>query len=383
MDNVVYDKNRPFLAKMIESRRLTRETSDKETRLFVFDIEGSGFKYKPGDSIGIYPSNDKTEVAFILNKLQLDPNHKIQLPRSEKTETIQEALEHHLDIMSLSRKMLEVFYERADYGETKTKLAALLDIAWENHLRAFLSETTLKELVEAFPDLNIEPHDLTHLKRLMPRLYSIACAQNVFPNQIHIAVNIVRYQKSNGNWQKGVTSSFLTERVFLNKPMVPLFTTHSPFKLPEKPETDVILVGPGTGVAPFRAFIQERIHQKASGRNWLFFGDRQRKSDFLFEEEWLDCFQKKQLTRMDLAFSRDQEYKVYVQDRIRENGKEIWTWLKNGAAFYVCGEASRMAKDVEKTLLDIIKKHGDLSQEQAEDFFKYMKKSKQYQKDVY
>jgi len=220
------------------------------------------------------------------------------------------------------------------------------------------------------------------MRRLMPRLYSIASSPAVYAQEAHLTVAVVRYQ-TNGRDRVGVASTFLADRVQVGGTPVPVFVSHSHFGLPEDGGRDVIMVGPGTGVAPFRAFVQERAAVGARGRNWLFFGDQHRATDFLYEEEWPQFLAQGHLARLDTAFSRDQANKVYVQDRMRENAAELWSWIKGGAGFYVCGDAKRMAKDVDVALHDIVAGQGGLAPPQAAEYVKQMKKDKRYQRDVY
>jgi sulfite reductase (NADPH) flavoprotein alpha-component len=216
----------------------------------------------------------------------------------------------------------------------------------------------------------------------MPRLYSIASSARVFPNEIHLTVAVVRYHMT-GRDRVGVCSTFLADRVHVNSTPVPVFVSDSHFGPPADGSKDAIMVGPGTGIAPFRAFVQDRIASGATGRNWVFFGDQKHATDFLYEEEWNDYVAKGAVARLDLAWSRDQLTKVYVQDKMRESGAELWAWLKNGGYFFVCGDAKRMAKDVDTALHDIIAQHGAMTPEQAVEYVKQMKKDKRYQRDVY
>jgi sulfite reductase (NADPH) flavoprotein alpha-component len=247
----------------------------------------------------------------------------------------------------------------------------------------FLESRELVDLLAEFPSARPTPQELVdQLRKLMPRLYSIASSPRVYPVDIHLTVAIVRY-RTNSRDRVGVCSTFLSDRAAVGKTPVPVFVSHSHFAPPEDGARDCIMVGPGTGIAPFRAFVQERAVSGAAGRNWLFFGDQRRGTDFLYEEEWQQYLAKGQLARLDTAFSRDQLLKVYVQDRLRENAAELWRWLEGGAHFYVCGDAKRMAKDVDVALHAIIAEQGKLTHEQAVDYVKQMKKDKRYQRDVY
>ena len=247
----------------------------------------------------------------------------------------------------------------------------------------FLEQREYIDLIEEFPGVKLGAQELVdHLRRLMPRLYSIASSPVLHPSQVHLTVAPVRYE-SNGRRRYGVCSTFLADRVTRRKTSIPVFVAESHFGLPEDSTKDIIMVGPGTGVAPFRAFTQERVATQATGRNWLFFGDQHEATDYLYAEEWKNLLTAGKLARVDLAFSRDQARKVYVQDRMREAAAELWSWIKGGAYFYVCGDAHRMAKDVDLALHQIISEQGGLDVAQAAEYVKLMKKEKRYQRDVY
>jgi sulfite reductase (NADPH) flavoprotein alpha-component len=238
-------------------------------------------------------------------------------------------------------------------------------------------------LLAEFPSAKLTPQEFTdHLRRLMPRLYSIASSPKLYPAEVHLTVATVRYT-TNHRERVGVCSTFLADRVHAGATPVPVFVSNSHFGVPDDGARDMIMVGPGTGIAPFRAFLQERVATAAKGRHWVFFGEQHRATDYIYEEEWAAWLAQGQLTRIDTAFSRDQIVKVYVQDRMRENAAELWNWIQNGANFYVCGDAKRMAKDVDQTLHDIIAGQGRMDVAAAADYVKQMKKDKRYQRDVY
>jgi sulfite reductase (NADPH) flavoprotein alpha-component len=250
-------------------------------------------------------------------------------------------------------------------------------------LHAYLDQREFVDLLIEYPGAKFSPQAwVDQLRKLQPRLYSIASSPVLHPHEIHLTVAIVRYQ-TNNRARAGVATTYLADRAPLHAPAVPVFISHSHFGLPEDPARDIIMVGPGTGIAPFRAFTQERIAQNAPGRSWVFFGDQRRAFDYLYEEEWEGWRAAGKLARLDLAFSRDQAHKIYVQDRMQENAAELWAWIKNGAIFYVCGDAKRMAKDVDLALHDIIARQGGLEPAQAAEYVKLMKKEKRYQRDVY
>jgi sulfite reductase (NADPH) flavoprotein alpha-component len=279
--------------------------------------------------------------------------------------------------------MIEVLAAKATNADEKVKLAGLLGPESKDMLASFLEHREFVDLLAEFPSARLTPQEFVdNLRKLMPRLYSVASSSRVYPSDVHLTIAVVRYE-TNHRERVGVCSTFLADRAQVGSTPVPVFVSPSHFGPPENGATDCIMVGPGTGIAPFRAFLQDRVASGATGRNWLFFGDQKRGTDFLYEEEWQDYLAKKQLTRLDTAFSRDQLLKVYVQDRMRENAGELWAWLKGGAHFYVCGDAKRMAKDVDTALHNIIAAQGGMSVEQAAEYVKQMKKDKRYQRDVY
>jgi sulfite reductase (NADPH) flavoprotein alpha-component len=292
-------------------------------------------------------------------------------------------LTSRLALAKPTRKMVETLAAKATSEADKTKLAALLVPEAKDQLSGYLEDREFIDLLTEYPSAKLTPQELVdHMRRLMPRLYSIASSPKPFPHEVHLTVAIVRYE-TNHRSRVGVASTFLSDRAELNTTPVPVFVSDSHFGVPADGAKDIIMVGPGTGVAPFRAFMQERIATKAPGRNWLFFGDQHRATDYLYEEEWTAWQAQGALARVDLAFSRDQILKVYVQDRMRENAAELWSWIKGGAHFYVCGDAKRMAKDVDVALHDVIAQQGGLDVAQAADYVKQMKKDKRYQRDVY
>ncbi len=380
-----FSKDQPFAATLTENRLLNRPGSAKETRHFVLDLGRSGLTYKAGDSLGVYPANRPAEVAELLARLGAsgdEPVSPVFLKLSAPI-ALREALASRLALAKPTRKIVETLAARAtDEGE-KSRLAALLAPEAKETLAAWLEEREYVDLLAEFPSAKLSPQEFVdHLRKLMPRLYSIASSGRAFPREVHLTVAVVRYA-TNGRDRVGVCSTFLADRAPLGQAVVPVFVSDSHFGPPEDGAKDCIMVGPGTGIAPFRAFVQDRATSGATGRNWLFFGDQRRATDFLYEEEWSDCLAKGQLTRLDTAFSRDQAAKVYVQDRMKENAAELWRWLQGGAYFFVCGDAKRMAKDVDAALHAIAAEQGGLTPEQAADYVKQLKKDKRYQRDVY
>lgn len=378
-----HSKDNPFPAPILENRPLTKPGSGKETRHVVVGLEGSGFTYEAGDSLGVYPTNPPDEVAEILGLLGATGGEPVLLPKLGGPIPLREALASKLALAVPGRKFVEMLAERAADSAERARLAGLLAPEGKDRLEGFLAERQLVDLLAEFPSARFAPQEVADaLRRLLPRLYSAASSPRSCPGEIHLTVAVVRY-RSNGRDRVGICSGFLAERAPAGRAAVPVFISHSHFRLPEDPARDIVMVGPGTGVAPFRAFMQERAVNLAGGRNWLFFGEQRRASDFLYEEEWSRWLAAGRLWRLDTAFSRDQPQKIYVQDRMRENAGELWRWIKGGAYFYVCGDARRMARDVEATLRQILVREGSLSEPQAEEYLRQMKKDRRYQRDVY
>jgi sulfite reductase (NADPH) flavoprotein alpha-component len=380
-----FSKDNPFPARLTENRPLSRPGSAKDTRHYVIDIADSGLTYKAGDSLGIFPTNPPELVNEILARLHARGDELVSPAMLKLAEPIalREALFRRLALAGPTRKILETLAARTSDPTEKEKLAGLLAPEAKESLAAFLAEREFVDLLAEFPHARVTPQEFVdHLRKLMPRLYSIASSGKVHPAHVHLTVATVRYE-TNGRRRQGVCSTFLAERVAVSETPVPVFVSHSHFCPPADGARDIIMVGPGTGVAPFRAFMQERVATGATGRNWLFFGDQRRATDFLYEDEWLAWQRAGKLARLDLAFSRDQAEKIYVQDRMRSAGAELWAWLQAGAHFYVCGDAKRMAKDVDAALHEIIAQHGAMDAAAAADYVKQLKKDHRYLRDVY
>lgn len=380
-----YTKDHPFPARLVENRLLTKPGSAKETRHFVVSIAGSGLHYKAGDSLGVFPTNRPADVDEIIRLLgasgdELVSPAMLKLPNAIP---LREALMSRLSIAGPTAKLVGTLAARATNADEKAKLAGLLAPESKEVLASFLEQREYVDLLAEFPSARLTPQELVdHQRKLMPRLYSIASSPKVFPTEIHLTIAVVRYE-TNRRERVGVCSSFLADRVQVGTTPTPVFVSHSHFGPPEDSSRDAIMVGPGTGIAPFRAFMQDRVASGATGRNWVFFGDQHRATDFLYEDEWTAWQEKGQLTRFDTAFSRDQVNKVYVQDRMREHAAELWQWISNGGYFFVCGDAKRMAKDVDVALHDIVAQQGRMEAAAAADYVKQMKKDKRYQRDVY
>jgi sulfite reductase (NADPH) flavoprotein alpha-component len=381
----LFNKDNPFPARLTENRLLNKPGSHKETRHIVVNIAGSDLHYKVGDSLGVFPSNRVSEVNEILQRLGATGDEPVSpvMLKLPAPISLREALTGRLALAKPTRKIVETLATKATSDDDKSRLATLIAPEGKDQLAGYLEDREFVDLLAEYPSAKLTPQELVdHMRKLMPRLYSIASSSKPFPNEVHLTVAIVRYE-TNHRERVGVATTFLSDRAELNTTPVPVFVSDSHFGVPADGAKDIIMVGPGTGIAPFRAFMQERVATKATGRNWLFFGDQHRATDYLYEEEWHVWQAQGALTRADLAFSRDQALKVYVQDRMLENAAELWSWIKGGAHFYVCGDAKRMAKDVDLALHQVVVEQGGLEAAQATDYVKQMKKDKRYQRDVY
>ncbi len=367
-------KENPYPSELLVNRLMT-EGSNKETRHFELSLRDSGLQYEPGDSLGVLPTNCEEVVADLLNSVGLSGEETVEI--GEESIRLKDALMNRLACTVLSKIQIKKFNEFAQ----SDKLADLLQIANKESLIDYMWGRELIDLFLEFPQAGMDAQSFVGLLRPMPpRLYSIASSLSAHPEEVHLTVAVVRYE-GNGRARKGVCSSYLAERVGSTIPCY--LHPNKNFKLPEDSTTPIIMVGPGTGIAPFRAFIEERKATGASGKNWLFFGDRSQSTDYLYQNEW-ETYQKDSiLTDLDLAWSRDQAEKVYVQHKMLEKKEQLWSWLGEGAVFYVCGDASRMAKDVDQALRTIAQEEGSMSEEDASAWVKNLQKEKRYLKDVY
>lgn len=378
-----YNKNNPFLARVTENYLLNKAGSEKETRHFVVDLRGSGIPYQPGYSIGIFPSNTAAVVTEFLGKLGLDPATTVK-DAAGKEITLLETLQKNFTLNRVGKKFVKAIAEKLPEGPAKTDLTAVC--AEEEKLNNYIWDRDCIDVINEHPVTFTADELVANLGRSVPRLYSIASSPAKVGEEVHLTIAVVRYS-AHGRAKKGFCSGFLADDAELNTNTIPVFmSANKHFKLPENPSTPVIMVGPGTGIAPFRAFLQQLEVDKTGRKSWLFFGDQRQATDFLYEEEFNAWQKDGVLTTLSTAFSRDQTQKIYVQDRMRENGAELWKWLKDeGAYFYVCGDAKRMAKDVHQALIDIAQQHGGLTPEAASEFVNVtlMKTEKRYLRDVY
>ena len=376
--NTEYSRKNPFPAPLITNRKLNGSGSSKDTRHFEFSLEGSGLRYEAGDALGVWPTNCPELVGEILRALDCEGAEPVS-GKDGQAVSIADALFSHYEITKIPQAFLQAFAQRSRDAE----LLKLTAPGVNGELTKFLWGREIIDLLLAFPSVKFPPEEFVGLlRKLQPRLYSISSSPKAQGGQVHLTTAIVRYE-SLGRARKGVCSTFLAERVAGNSP-VPVFVHHNKqFRPPAEPQIPMILVGPGTGIAPFRAFLQERRAIGATGRNWLFFGDQHAATDFLYRDE-LEMFQRDGiLNRFDTAFSRDQAEKIYVQDRMLEQARELFAWLEEGAHFYVCGDAKRMAKDVDAALHEVIVRAGGRTPEQAADYVRQLQAAKRYQRDVY
>lgn len=372
-----YNRKNPFPAKMLVNRIVTGPSSSKETRHYELSIAGSGLSYEAGDALAVIPTNCPELVADIIKALGCNGDE--DEPVKGELLDFQEALRTQFEIKTPSKELVEEIANRSGDQE----LNGILETGDKEALANYLWGRDTLDLLLQFPQCEFSAAEfIALLKPLQHRAYSISSSGKVYPDTVHLTVASVRYESHN-RLHKGVCSTFLADRVDNETPVHCFFTPNKVFRVPEDNSLPIIMVGPGTGIAPFRAFLQERQYRKASGKNWLFFGDRNAATDFMYREELEAMQQSGFLTRLDLAFSRDQEEKVYVQDRMLENGAELFAWLEQGGYFYVCGDAYRMAKDVDKALHDVIAGQGKLSEQQAVDYVNQLKKDKRYVRDVY
>ncbi|MDM8356903.1 assimilatory sulfite reductase (NADPH) flavoprotein subunit [Pandoraea communis] len=372
-----YSRKRPFEATVIETITLSGRGSSKEVHHVELSLEGSGLTYEPGDALGVVVTNDDVLVDDLIDTLALDP--QATTTTQDSTLSLRDAFLRAYDITTLSRGFLEKYAALTD----ATELKALLAAGNETALRDYLYGRDVLDVVRQFPARKVKAAEFVGtLRTLQPRLYSIASSLAANPDAVHITVGVVRY-KSHDRSRRGVASTYLAD-VAREGETVPVYIeANRNFKLPSDTNAPVIMIGPGTGIAPFRAFVEERRALDAPGKNWLFFGDRNFRTDFLYQREWQRYVKDGALTRIDLAFSRDSEDKVYVQHRMREQGKALYAWLQEGAHLYVCGDADQMARDVNTALIDIVAEHGALTQDAAAEYVKTLQREKRYQRDVY
>ena len=369
-----YSKEAPLTASLSVNQKITGRNSEKDVRHIEIDLGDSGLRYQPGDALGVWYQNDPELVKELVELLWLKGDESVTV--DGKTLPLSEALQWHFELTVNTANIVENY-------ATLTRSETLLPLVGDKaKLQHYASTTPIVDMVR-FSPAQLDAQALIDLLRpLTPRLYSIASSQSEVESEVHVTVGVVRYDIE-GRARAGGASSFLADRVE-EEGEVRVFIEHNDnFRLPANPETPVIMIGPGTGIAPFRAFMQQRAADEAPGKNWLFFGNPHFTEDFLYQVEWQRYVKEGVLTRIDLAWSRDQKEKVYVQDKLREQGAELWRWINDGAHIYVCGDANRMAKDVEQALLEVIAEFGGMDTEAADEFLSELRVERRYQRDVY
>jgi sulfite reductase (NADPH) flavoprotein alpha-component len=374
VDSSPYTKEEPLVASFAANQKITGRDSDKDVRHIEIDLGDSGLRYQPGDALGVWFENDDELVQELLQLVWLKGDEPVEV--QGKTLSLAEALKTHFELTVNTPQIVEQY-------AALSRNDALLALAGDKpKLQSYAQSFPIVDMVRQAPtELNAE--QLTGLLRpLTPRLYSIASSQAENENEVHITVGAVRFE-IDGRQRGGGASTWLADRIEEDGEIRVFIEHNDNFRLPANPETPVIMIGPGTGIAPFRSFMQQRDNDGAGGKNWLFFGNPHFTDDFLYQVEWQKYVKDGLLTNIDLAWSRDQAEKVYVQDKIRAKGAEVWSWLQEGAHLYVCGDANRMAKDVEQALLDVVVEHGGMDRETADEFLSELRIERRYQRDVY
>jgi len=371
-----FGKDKPFRAAVLANQRITGRDSSKDVRHVELSLEGSGLNYEPGDALAVVAANPPQLVAQLLDYLGADADDEVSL--GDESVPLGVALTHRLEITTAS-----VGFVRAWSGISAAPgLAALLEDGRQAELGEFLDAHQVIDILRRFPADVDAARFVAMLRKLSPRSYSIASSARANPGEVHLTVAAVRYEAF-GSEHWGAASTHVADRVDEGGALAVYVEPNSRFRLPADDATDIIMIGPGTGIAPFRAFVEERAERGASGRNWLFFGERNFSSDFLYQLEWQKHLKQGRLQRLDVAFSRDQEHKVYVQDRIRERGAEVYAWLQNGAFIYVCGDAKRMAGDVDAALVDVVAAGSGVDRAAAEQKVRELRREGRYRRDVY
>lgn len=374
-----YSRTHPFEAEVFENINLNGRGSNKETRHLELSLEGSNLQFEPGDSLGIYPTNDPELVDAIIAEMNWNPEESITLNREGDLRALKKALTNYYEITVLTKPLLE---KLALLSENKA-LKKLVTPEQNEALKTYMHGRDVLDVLKDYGPWHGKASDFTAiLRKIPPRLYSIASSYQANPDEVHLTIGTVRYT-TDGRERFGVCSEECASRITVGDTLPVYVQKNRNFALPENPNTPIIMVGPGTGVAPFRSFLEEREELEAKGKSWLFFGDQHYVTDFLYQVDWQRWIKEGVLSKMDVAFSRDTAEKVYVQHKMIEHKKELYTWLEEGAVFYVCGDETYMATDVHDTLLQIIQEEGNKTLEEAHAYIKEMQQENRYQRDVY
>lgn len=379
-DKPVYSRANPFYAEVLENINLNGRGSNKETHHLELSLEGSGLEYEPGDSIGIFPQNDPERVDTLIEFMNWNPDESVSINNQGEQRSLREALLSHFEISRITTSLLD----KAASVFGNEALQEFVSNSSAEEKKAYINGRDVIDLLKDYPPEELEAETFAGILRKLPvRLYSITSSYEANPDEVHLLIGKSIYPDAEGEKRVGVCSGYCIDRVEPGDTL-PIYVHQNPnFKLPEDEETPIIMVGAGTGVAPFRSFMEEREEKDMQGKSWLFFGDQHFATDFLYQAEWQNWLKEGVLTRMDVAFSRDTEEKVYVQHRMLERSKELYEWLEEGAYFYVCGDEKHMAKDVHHTLITILIQEGGFSEEEAENYLSEMRQQKRYQRDVY
>lgn len=369
-----FNRNNPYYAEVLEKVRITTPDSEKEIYHVEISLEDSGITYQAGDSIGILPNNPIELVDLLIDKLEDDPERIVSIGGKEIS--VFRAFQNKLEITVLNREVLE------KYNVVVQNKDLSLLLSEEEKLEKYLYGADAFDLLEDYPGEISSDQFLSTLRVLYARLYSISSGPSSNPEEVHITLASVRYQQKKRD-RNGTCSSYISDQVNVGDHIPIYIDKNEAFRLPKDETKPLIMVGAGTGVAPYRSFLQEREQNSSKGKNWLFFGNQRFKKDFLYQVEWQKFLKKGTLQKLDVAFSRDQEEKTYVQHKLKENGNEVYQWLQNGAHFYICGDKNYMAKDVEQTLQEIIQIEGGITFEKAQEYLKNLKKEKRFLLDVY
>lgn len=377
----MYSRLNPFPATLLENRLLSGAGSNKEIRHFVFELSGSGLAYRVGQSLGIYATNCPQQVKDLLSVGGFSGQEQVLLPKATQPVTLHQALTSELHLSWVTRKLLETLHLRAQDAQQKEKLTALLSPAQAEALPAYFEHKFPEDFLRQFPSARLSAQELVDsLKKLNPRLYSIASSSAVSPTRVSLAINIAR-RTASGRERLGACSCFLADRLKVGE-KAPVFVAEAAFGLTPQDDAPIIMIGPGTGVAPFLGFLDERAHRQAVGKNWLFFGDQQSAHDFIYRDK-MEAYQASGLlTRLDLAWSRDHAHKVYVQDLVEKNAAEVWQWLQQGAYLYICGD-KQMGRGVEAVLQKVIAQGLQADEVAAAQYLSDLKKAGRFQKDTY
>jgi sulfite reductase (NADPH) flavoprotein alpha-component len=372
-----FDKRNPFLAPVVENLVITGRGSSKETRHIEFALEGSGLSYEPGDALGILPRNDPALVEELLERCGFTGGETVTVRTGEIA--LAEALSREFEITALTPRFLQRWTELSGAED----LARLTSDGDRAALAAFMHANHVIDVVRRHPVPGLDASGMTAaLRGLQPRLYSIASSALAVPDEVHITVSSVRYVLQEIE-RTGVASCYLADRVRPDDTVPVYIQRNDNFRLPKDGDTPIVMIGAGTGVAPYRAFVQQREAEGASARSWLFFGERNFRTDFLYQTEWQDWLKDGVLARMDVAFSRDQAEKRYIQHVMLERGAELFAWLEEGAHLYLCGDAEKLAPDAHEALLSIVETHGAMTRESAEEYLRELQHTGRYQRDVY